>query len=85
MIIKIPEEYDSKFRFIMVAAERAKQLQNGAPRRIEVESGKAAFVGIREAERNMVKWEILEEEREEALELAESEGDAEETGDEKEA
>ena len=32
-----------------------------------------------------MKWEILEEEREEALELAESEGDAEETGDEKEA
>ncbi len=75
MIIKIPEEYDSKFRFILVAAERAKQIQNGAPRRIEVESGKAAFVGIREAERNLVQWEILEEER----------GDAEETGDEKEA
>ncbi len=85
MIIKIPKEYDSKFRFILVAAERAKQIQNGAPRRIEVETGKSAFIGIREAEQNLVKWEILEEESEEALELVESEGDEEQAGDEKEA
>ena len=31
MIIKIPKEFDSKFRFIVVAAERAKQIQGGAP------------------------------------------------------
>ena len=31
MIIKIPKEFDSKFRFIVVAAERAKQIQSGAP------------------------------------------------------
>ncbi len=82
MIIKIPKEYDSKFRFILVAAERAKQIQNGAPRRLEVETGKSAFVGIREAEQNLVAWEILEEEDEEALELMESEGDEEQAGDE---
>ncbi len=85
MIIKIPKEYDSKFRFILVAAERAKQIQNGAPRRIEVETGKSAYVGIREAEQNLVKWEILEEENEEALELVEAGGDEEQAGDEKEA
>ena len=85
MIIKIPKEYDSKFRFILVAAERAKQIQNGAPRRIEVETGKSAYVGIREAEQNLVKWEILEEENEEALELVEAGGDEEQAGDQKEA
>ena len=82
MIIKIPEEYDSKFRFVLVAAERAKQVQNGAPRCIEVESGKSAFVGIREAEKNLVKWEILEEESEEALDLLEPKGDEKQADDE---
>ena len=73
MIIKIPEGFDSKFRFILVAAERAKQLQNGAPARIDIESRKSARIGIREAEQGLVGWEILEEEDEAALELAEAE------------
>jgi DNA-directed RNA polymerase subunit omega len=61
MIIKIPKEFDSKFRFILVAAERAKQLQNGAPAKIEVRSGKPAFIALREVEQNLIKYEILEE------------------------
>ena len=65
MIIKIAKEIDSKFRFILVAAERAKQIQNGAPPKIEVKSGKPAYIGIKEAELNLVPYEILEEDEKE--------------------
>ncbi len=68
MIIKVPEEFDSKFRFILVAAERAKQLQSGAPPRIEAKIRKPAFVAIREVEQKLVPYAILEEEAEETEE-----------------
>lgn len=61
MIIKIPEKFDSKFRFILVAAERAKQIQNGAPPKIESKSRKPAHIAIKEVEAGLVKYEILEE------------------------
>lgn len=61
MIVKIPEEFDSKFRFILVAAERAKQIQNGAPPYIEIKARKPAHVAIRETQMGLVGWELLEE------------------------
>ncbi|MDA2926653.1 DNA-directed RNA polymerase subunit omega [Acidobacteria bacterium AH-259-O06] len=65
MIIKIPKEFDSKFRFILVAAERAKQIQNGAPPKIDVKTGKPSYISIQEVEQGLVPYEILEEEEEE--------------------
>lgn len=65
MIHKIPESFDSKFRFILVAAERAKQIQNGARPRIDVKSRKPAFIAIKETEQGLVDYEILEEEADE--------------------
>lgn len=62
MITKVPEEFDSKFRFILVAAERAKQLQNGAPPKIDVQSRKPAHVAVLETQQGLVPWDILEEE-----------------------
>ncbi len=77
MIIKIPDEFDSKFRFIIVAAERAKQLQNGAPPKVSVKSRKASYIAIREVEQNLVPFKILklksEEEQEEQEEQEEEE------------
>ncbi|MFQ5738404.1 MAG: DNA-directed RNA polymerase subunit omega [Acidobacteriota bacterium] len=61
MIIKVPEEFDSKFRFILVAAERAKQLQSGAPPKTDIRSRKSAYIAIREVEQGLVPYEILEE------------------------
>ena len=37
---KIPESIGSKFRFIIIAAERAKQLQNNAKPKIRTKSTK---------------------------------------------
>ncbi len=66
MIIDIPDEYDSKFRFILVAAERAKQLQNGYPPMVDEKSPKPAHIAIQEAQQGLITWEILEEADEEA-------------------
>lgn len=61
MIFHLPKEFDSKFRFILVAAERAKQLQNGAPPKLDTSSRKPAYVAIREVEESRVPFEVLEE------------------------
>ena len=65
MIIQIPKEFDSKFRFILVAAERAKQIQNGAPPKIDVKSRKPAYIAVKEVQENLVSYENLLEEAEE--------------------
>jgi len=59
MTVKIPEEFDSKFRFILVAAARAKQLQHGAPPRIKSQSRKPATIAVLEVEQNLVPYVIL--------------------------
>ena len=59
MTVRIPKQCDSKFRFILVAAERAKQIQQGAPPRIDVKSRKAAFIAVKEVEANLVPFVIL--------------------------
>ncbi len=61
MTVRIPEHFDSKFRFILVAAERAKQIQHGAPPRIKGESRKPAFIAVKEVEENLVPYVILKE------------------------
>lgn len=70
MVLQIPKEFDSKFRFVLVAAERAKQIQAGAPPKIDVKSKKPAYIAIKETEAGLVDWDILEveEERAEAAE-----------------
>ena len=59
MAREIPDEYDSKFRFIAVAAQRAQQLQSGAPAKLKVKSEKPAHIAIREAEANLINYELL--------------------------
>ena len=57
----LPKDVDSKFRFITVAAQRAKQIQNGAKPRVEVRSRKATRVAMQEVLAQAVSWEILAE------------------------
>jgi DNA-directed RNA polymerase subunit omega len=64
MTQKFSEEFDSKFRFILVAAERAKQIQNGAPPLLDVKSRKPAYIAIKETQADLVQWTMLEEEDE---------------------
>ena len=55
---KIPESIGSKYRFIIVAAERAKQLQNNAKPKIKTKSTKPAFIAMRELEDDMLSYDI---------------------------
>jgi len=55
---KIPESIGSKYRFIIIAAERAKQLQNNAKPKIKTKSTKPAFIAMREIEQNLVSFEM---------------------------
>ena len=55
---KIPEGVGSKYRFIIVAAARAKQLQNNAKPKIKTKSTKPAHIAMREVEQGLVAFEI---------------------------
>lgn len=57
----MPKDVDSKFRFIVVAAQRAKQLQNGAKPRVEIRSRKPTRVAMHEVLANSISWEVKEE------------------------
>ena len=57
----LPRDVDSKFRFITVAAQRAKQLQNGAKPRVEVRSRKPTRIAIEEVLAGAVSWEMRDE------------------------
>ncbi len=55
---KIPERVGSKYRFIIIAAERAQQLQNNAKPKIKTKSTKPAFVATKELELDLINFEI---------------------------
>jgi DNA-directed RNA polymerase omega subunit len=54
----LPRDVDSKFRLITVAAQRSKQIQNGAKARVETRSRKATRVAIQEVLAGAVSWEV---------------------------
>jgi DNA-directed RNA polymerase subunit omega len=61
---KIPESIGSKFRFIVIAAERAKQLQNNAKPKIRTKSTKPAHIAMKEVEQGLIAWEVTRNEAE---------------------
>mgnify|MGYP001823701311 CR=1 FL=1 len=57
----LPRDVDSKFRFITVAAQRAKQLQSGAKPRVDSRSRKATRIAVEETIAGTVSWELKDE------------------------
>ena len=57
----LPKTVDSKFRFITVAAQRAKQLQAGAKPRVETRSRKPTRIAVEEALQETISWEVRDE------------------------
>ena len=57
-----PPEIDSKYRMIILAAQRSKQLQRGATSRtdIDIRKSKPTRVAMRELSEKKVNFEILE-------------------------
>jgi DNA-directed RNA polymerase omega subunit len=58
-----PPEIDSKYRMIILAAQRSKQLQRGANSRtdIDVRKSKPTRVAMKELAEKKVNFEILEQ------------------------
>jgi len=59
-----PEE--SVYRFIIVAAKRARQLQGGSRPFLPTTSKKPTIIAVEEVRRGLVKYELLNLEEEEA-------------------
>jgi len=57
----LPKNVDSKFRFITVAAQRAKQLQAGAKPRVDTRSRKPTRIAVEETIAETISWEVREE------------------------
>lgn len=57
----LPKTVDSKFRFITVAAQRAKQLQAGAKPRVETRSRKPTRIAVEETLQETISWEVRDE------------------------
>jgi len=59
--MSIPQGIDSKFRFILVAAKRARQLQAGGRPLVQASSKKVTRVAQQEVESNLVPFEVADE------------------------
>jgi DNA-directed RNA polymerase subunit omega len=58
--MKLIEGFDSNYRYILVAARRARQLQSGAPPVVDTTSRKPCRIAQDEIRAGKVKWEIPE-------------------------
>jgi len=57
----LPKSVDSKFRFITVAAQRAKQLQAGAKPRVDTRSRKPTRIAVEETIAETISWEVRDD------------------------
>lgn len=58
--MKLIDGFDSNYRYILVAARRARQLQSGAPPVIDTSSRKPCRIAQDEIKAGKVKWIIPE-------------------------
>jgi DNA-directed RNA polymerase subunit omega len=56
--MKLVEGFDSNYRYVLVAARRARQIQNGARPAVEPHSRKPCRIAEEEVQAGKVKWEI---------------------------
>ena len=51
---------DSKYRKILIAAKRSKQLQKGARQRVEMANSKPTRIALEEVDKGLINFEITE-------------------------
>jgi DNA-directed RNA polymerase subunit omega len=61
--MKLIEGFDSNYRFIQVAAKRARQLQNGARPQLTVDTSKTTRVAMEEIKAGKIEWTIPEKDK----------------------
>ena len=54
---RIPEKIDSRFRYVLLAAERAEQLIRGGSPKIETPKTKPTRIAMDEISTDLVAWE----------------------------
>ena len=59
--------FDSNYRYILVAARRARQLQNGAHPMVETASRKPCRIAEQEISADKVKWFVPEKKADEVV------------------
>ncbi len=73
-MVHIPENIDSKYRFVLLASKRAEQLVEGAPPKEDVDLDKPTRQGMSEIAEELIEWDYgPAEEPEEAVEGVEAE------------
>jgi len=55
------DDQQSKFRLVVLALQRARQLHGGARPRVEVGRHKYLWTAMREVSAGMVSWEVVQE------------------------
>jgi DNA-directed RNA polymerase subunit omega len=50
--------FDSKYRKILIAAKRSKQIQNGASPRVSLPNAKPTRVALAEIEQGLIRYEL---------------------------
>ena len=56
--MKLIEGFDSNYRYVLVAARRARQIQNGARPTVDTHSRKPCRIAEEEIQAGKVKWEV---------------------------
>ena len=56
--MKLVEGFDSNYRYVLVAARRARQIQNGARPVVDTHSRKPCRIAEEEIRAGRVKWEV---------------------------
>jgi DNA-directed RNA polymerase omega subunit len=52
----IPDRIDSRFRYVLLAAERAEQMMRGARTQLVDRTGKVTRVAMEEITENLIEW-----------------------------
>ncbi len=56
--MKLPDNIDSKFRLVHIAARRAEQLVQGARPKLESRHAKPSRIALDEVDADLVRWQI---------------------------
>lgn len=56
---KNSNQMDSKYRKILLAAKRSKQIQNGARPRVHLPNAKSTRVALAEIDRGLINFEVV--------------------------
>ena len=54
---RIPEKIDSKYRYVLLASQRAEQLIQGAAPKLEIDSPKQTRLGMHEITEEVIEWD----------------------------